>query len=158
MKVYRFPVTRPDEYKLIGEKSLKESLKNDSIDFNISLNKKAERQSAISIDFDMQDYEHLQTQILSFFKRKLNSKDEEIADLKKKVENLNKMFSILRATIMKTPDENISKEWLDTLTHLLERTAYENSDLVAKNITDETSLKETMSILVRINNSPWTME
>lgn len=158
MKVYRFPVTRPEDYKLIGEKNLKESLKNDSINFNISVNKKAERQSAISIDFDMEDYENLQTQILSFFKRKLNTKDEEIVELKREVKNLNRMFGILRSTIMKTKNESINKEWLDTLTYLIKSTAYENSDLVTKHISEETPLEETMDTLVRINNSPWTMQ
>jgi len=158
MKVYRYPVTKPDEATLIGEKNLKESLKNNSIDFNISINKNAERQSAVSIDFDIEDYEFLQSKILEFFKDRIVRKDVEINELRLERDNLRKSINLIGSTIQKSGIDNINKAWLKELLFHFITATNNNSELIVEHIKEEDSLEQTISKLTRITNFPWEIE
>lgn len=158
MKVYRYPSTSPFDKVLVDEKDLAENIKDDFIDFDISLDKYAERKSGVRVKFDLKDYAALQIEIIQSFEKEIARLNEECLKLSKRNEELVKIIPISIRIMEKAYRSNFSKEDVDYMKHCFESNSRANPQLMVTHLDRESDLKEAYRILERISQSPWEMK
>lgn len=152
MKIYRYPISNPGDIKLVGEKDPNKEFKHDSIEFNISTNKNAEKQSGVNVKFDLDDYEFFQKEIIKVFKSKLSYAENEIENKKIEISNLITIIKLIKNTISKIPEHQFRRDIIDDVLHLYSATAYYNSAKIVDLINHETSYIEAYRCLTEISN------
>ena len=157
MKVYRYPSSSPFDAVLVDEKTIPENIKNDKISFDISLDKYAERKSGIQVEFSLDDYSSLQTQILKAFQDELGKLKKECEELKLKNAALTKIIPISNNVIRSAQIHKYEKEDIDYMSHCFRSISMTNPELIPKHIEGDTNLKSIYRKLEKISQEPWTM-
>lgn len=158
MKVYRYPSTTPFDKVLVDEKDIAENFKNNTIDFDISLDKFAERKSGVRVEFDLKDYASLQIEIIQSFQKEIDRLNEECLKLSKKNENLIKIIPISIRIMEKAYSSNFEKDDVEYMKYSFESNSRINPDLVVTHLETEEDLKKAYAKLEKISESPWEMK